>query len=145
MFSRGRERVHWEAFSNIQLNEYLLTLAKSITYNGVEIEETFSWNNQMKVPAKKFSRSYEILSKLSYYIPTETLTSIYYSLFKWHILYHSTVCCYISKKDIMKIFIVQKTCRRLPTFSDFQEYTTQIFKNFKILKLQDIIKGATKL
>ena len=84
MFSRGRERVHWEAFSNIQLNEYLLTLAKSITYYGVEIEETFSWNNQMKVPAKKFSRSYEILSKLSYYIPTETLTSIYYSLFKWH-------------------------------------------------------------
>ena len=29
---------------------------------------------------------------------------------------------------------------RLITFSEFQEHTTPIFKNFKILKLQDIIK-----
>ena len=32
---------------------------------------------------------------------------------------------------------------RLITFSEFQEHTTPIFKNFKILKLQDIIKFNT--
>ena len=32
---------------------------------------------------------------------------------------------------------------RLVTFSDFQEHTTPIFKNFKILKLQGIIKFNT--
>ena len=32
---------------------------------------------------------------------------------------------------------------RLITFSEFQEHTTPIFKNFEILKLQDIIKFNT--
>ena len=32
---------------------------------------------------------------------------------------------------------------RLITFSEFEEYTTPIFKNFKKLKLQDIIKFNT--
>ena len=32
---------------------------------------------------------------------------------------------------------------RLVTFSNFQEHTTPIFKNFKILKLQDVIKFNT--
>ena len=43
----------------------------------------------------------------------------------------------------MKIFILQKRCMRLIIFSNFQEHTTPIFKNFKILKLQDIIKFNT--
>ena len=48
---------HW-------LNEHLLTLAKSVTYLGIEIRETLSWNNQIKVHAKKFSRTNGIFSKL---------------------------------------------------------------------------------
>ena len=32
---------------------------------------------------------------------------------------------------------------RFITFSNFQEHTTPIFKNFKILKLQDIVKFNT--
>ena len=39
----------------------------------------------------------------------------------------------------MEIFILQKRCMRLITFSNFQEHNTPIFKNFKILKLQDIM------
>ena len=43
----------------------------------------------------------------------------------------------------MKIFILQTRCMRFITFSNFQEHTTPIFKDFKILKLQDIIKFNT--
>ena len=51
----------------------------------------------------------------------------------------STIWCYTSQKNIMEIFILQKRCMRLITFSNFQEHNTPIFKNFKILKLQDIM------
>ena len=68
--------------SNIKLNGHLLTLAKSDTHFGIEIDETLSWNNQIEVPAKKLSRTNRILCKLRYYLPTETLISIYYSLFQ---------------------------------------------------------------
>ena len=73
----------------------------------------------------------------------ETLSSIYYNLFQSHILYGSTIWCYASQKNVMKIFILQKGCMRLITFTEFQENTTSILKNFKILKLQDIIKCNT--
>ena len=96
--------------SNIKLNGHLRTLAKSVTYLGIEIDETLSWNNQIviEVLAKKCSRTNGILSKLRYYIPTETLISIYYSLFQSYVLYGSTIWCYTSQKYIMKIFILQK-------------------------------------
>ena len=128
---------------NIKLNEHLLTLAKSVTYVSIEIDKTFSWNNRIEVLAKKLSWTNRILSKLIYYIPMETLSSIYYNLFQSHILYGSTIWCYASQKNVMKIFILQKGCMRLITFTEFQENTTSILKNFKILKLQDIIKCNT--
>ena len=43
----------------------------------------------------------------------------------------------------MKILILQKRCMRLITFSEFQEHTAPILKNFKILNVQDIIKFNT--
>ena len=91
---------------------------------------------------KKLGRTNRTLSKLRYYIPTETLTSIYYSLFQSFSLYGSTIWCHTSQKN-MKIFIFQKKWMRLTTFSEFEEHTTPIFKSFKILKLQDIIKFTT--
>ena len=84
-----------------------------------------------------------ILSKHRYYIRTETLTTIYYSLFQSYILYDSTNWCYTSHKNIMKIFILHKRCTRLISVSEFQEHTRPFFKNLKILKLQDIIKFNT--
>ena len=44
---------------------------------------------------------------------------------------------------MMKITILWKRCMRLITFSEFPDHTTPIFKNFRILKLQDIIKFNT--
>ena len=129
--------------SIIKLNGHLLTLTKSVTYLGIENHKTLSWNNQIEVLAKKLSRTNGILSKVRYYIPTETLTSIYYSLFWSYILHGSTIWCCTSQKNVMKIFILQKRCMRLINFSEFQEHTTPVFKNFKILKLQDIIKFNT--
>ena len=120
--------------SNIKLNEYLLTLEKSVTYAGIEIEKTLSWNNQIEVPAKKLSRTNEIFSKLRYYILIKTLTSNYYSLFQ----------SYTSLKNIVKIFILQKKKKKKKrmrlSFSEFQKHTTPNFKNltlfkFNILKL----------
>ena len=131
--------------SNIKLNGHLLTLAKSVTYQSldIEIDETLSWNKQIEVLAKKQSRTNGVLSKVRYYVPMETLISIYCSLFQSYVLYGSTIWCHTFQKDIMKVFILQKICMRLINFSELQEHTTPSFKNIKISKLQDMIKINT--
>ena len=55
------------ALSNIKFNEYLVTLAKSVTYLGIEIDETLSLNNKTEIHAKKTkTKQKRILSKLRY-------------------------------------------------------------------------------
>ena len=54
------------ALSNIKFNEYLVTLAKSVTYLGVEIDETLSLSNKTEIHAKKKNKKNRILSKLRY-------------------------------------------------------------------------------
>ena len=98
-------------YSEIKLT-CLLTVASRLTMRYLETTKL------------KF---YKILSKLRYYIPKETLTSIYNSLFYSYILYGSASSCYTSQKDILKIFIPKKEMR-LFTFSEFQEHTTPILR-----------------
>ena len=62
--------------SNIKLNGHLLILAKSVMYLGIEIDKALSGNNQIDALAKKLCRTNRIFSKLRYYIPTQTFTSI---------------------------------------------------------------------
>ena len=68
------------------------------------------------------------------------LISIYYSLFHSNIVYGFPVCSFTSQKNMKKIFVLQKKCMRLLTFSDCCEHTSPTFKSLKVLKLQDIIK-----
>ena len=37
------------------------------------------------------------------------------------------------KKNIKKIFVLQKKCMRPLTFSDYREHTSPIFKSLKVL------------
>ena len=50
--------------SNIKLNENLLTLAKSVTYLSIEIDENLSWNKQIEVLAKNSAELTELFLNL---------------------------------------------------------------------------------
>ena len=52
------------ALSNIKFNEYLVTLAKSVTYLGVEIDETLSLSNKTEIHAKKKKKKKEFFPNL---------------------------------------------------------------------------------
>ena len=52
------------ALSNIKFNEYLVTLAKSVTYLGVEIDETLSLSNKTEIHAKKKKKKTEFFPNL---------------------------------------------------------------------------------
>ena len=52
------------ALSNIKFNEYLVTLAKSVTYLGVEIDETLSLSNKTEIHAQKKTKKTEFFPNL---------------------------------------------------------------------------------
>ena len=63
------------AVPNIKLNNFILTLEKTMSYLDIEINENLSWNKQIEILVKKLSRINSILSKLRCF-KKKTLTSI---------------------------------------------------------------------
>ena len=89
---------------NIKLNNFSLAQENTVTYLGIEINENLSWNKQIEILPKKFSRTNGILSKLRCYVSKITLTSIYYSLFQSYKLCGSTVWSFTSQKKLEEDF-----------------------------------------
>lgn len=54
--------------------------ANSVKYLGVLIDSTLSWRSHICDLSKKIAKSVGIISKLRYYVTTDVLISIYYSL-----------------------------------------------------------------
>ena len=125
---------------NIMINNLKLTPQKFVTYLGIIIDETLSWNKQIETLCTRLSRTNGILSKLRYYIPLETTISVYYSLFHSYVTYGSLVWSYTSQKNLEKLFKLQKKCVRIITFSNYHEHTAPLFASLNLLKLEDIFQ-----
>ena len=54
---------------------------------GIILDDRLSFKAHIEFLGTKISRSVGIMSKLSYYLPTETLITLYYALIHSHILY----------------------------------------------------------
>ena len=64
---------------------FIIEQSKSIKYLGVVLYEKLNWKSHLKSFKSKLSRSCFSMSKLGYYLDTNTLKMVYYSLFYPHI------------------------------------------------------------
>ena len=111
-----------------------------VKYLGVHIDNNLSWDYHIKCLSNKLGRSNGIISKLRHFIPNKTLISVYYAIFNSYIIYGCSVWSMTTLTNINIINILQKKCIRIMNFAPFNCHTTSLFKDNKILKLNDIIK-----
>ena len=67
--------------------------------------------------SKKLSCANGVLYKLRKYIPKETTTSVYYSIFYSHLIYACQVWSLTTQKNLNIINILQKKCLRIINFA----------------------------
>ena len=67
-------------------NEEKIEPSKSAKYLGVLIDNTLKFNEHITYLESKISRSVGIITRLSRYLPTKTLTILYHSLVSTHLL-----------------------------------------------------------
>jgi hypothetical protein len=89
---------------------------------------------------KKLSSAIGLLSRIRLFVDTETLRSLYFSLFHSHLSYGSIVWGLTKKEHLKKLVRLQKRAIRTITFADFKEPTSPLFQKLAILKLEDAIK-----
>jgi hypothetical protein len=127
-------------------NTFSLTIDKlavhpteSTKFLGTLIDRRMSWNEHRDFIATKLSKIMAITSRLKHYLPIPILKIIYMSLFYPHLQYGIT-SWYSASSHNKRIFKLQKKMIRYITKSHYLAHTDSLFKNFGILKLEDIFK-----
>ena len=87
--------------------------------------------------ANKLSRANGVLAKARHYVPLAYLKNIYYATFSSNLFYGSQVWGQTLQSVIDKILILQKNAVRIMSFSDFRAHSEPLFKDLKILKVND--------
>ena len=124
----------------IKLNKFKLNPSDNVKYLGIFLDKNLSWDYQIIQLSKKLSRANGVFFKLRKYIPKETLTSVYYSIFYSHMTYACQVWSLTTKHNLDIINILQKKCLRIINFAAFNSHTNGLFYRDKILKFEDVIK-----
>ena len=98
---------------SINVNNDKLSLGTSAPYIGVTIDQTLQWNAHINSVIKKISPKIYQLRRLSKYVPSEMLNTIYLSCIQSHIDYCCTVWGTSSRENITKIQRMQNMAARI--------------------------------
>ena len=107
-------------------------------YLGIILDYRLSFKAHSEFLETKISRSVGIMSKLSYYLPTKTLITLYYALIHSHILYGLPVRASTFNTYLNKIRKLQNRAIRIFTKSKIKDRITSQHVYLGILKLNDL-------
>ena len=111
---------------------------RSTKYLGVVLDEKLNWEPHIKSLKSKLSRTSFIFNRLKNYTDTKTLLMVYFSLFYSHLQYCITSWGKAADKFVSKIFILQKRVIRYISKVSSRTSTHSLFKDLKLLKLNEI-------
>jgi len=126
---------------NFFINNIELKLSESVKYLGVLLDHFLNWNLNTKSLCSKLSSANGVISRLRHFVPISTLIQIYYALFFSHLNYSCQIWGQNFNHNLERMFILQKRCLRLMTFSDFNAPSSEIFAHLNLLKVSDLIKS----
>ena len=109
-----------------------------IKYLGIYIDCHLNWKSHVMYIGKKIQRSIGILSKIRYYVDAGILNDRYYALIYSFLLYGIIAWGSTYESNLQPLFILQKKALRIMTFSNFDEHSSPLFTQLKIIKLFDI-------
>ena len=123
----------------IKMHGKILYHSNKIKYLGVYIDEHLTGKAHCEELVKKLSRAIGILAKTRHYVPSNHLKNIYSATFSSNLYYGSQVWGQSQQIVTDKISILQKKAIRIMTFSEPRDNSQPLFKELKLLRVQDNI------
>ena len=126
---------------NIKMNGLKLYPSEYIKYLGIYLDATLSGEHHCNILSSKLKRANGMLSKVRHYVPKDELKSIYYAIFSSHMTYGCQVWGQKSNSTHVKqVSSLQDKALRIINFKPFRSSRNPIYKENKILKLEDFVK-----
>ena len=139
IFHSKFKKVDITSFS-IKLEGIKLIPSTYVKYFGFYIDENSSRGTHINQLSKKLSRANGVLAKLRYFAPKKILLLVYYVIFYSQLLYGCPVWSLTTVNNINTIRGLQKKCIHIINNAPYNSHTNNLFKENKLLKLDDVIK-----
>jgi hypothetical protein len=137
LFGKASQENHERS---ITINQNSLKITDSAKFLGVTIDSKLNWTSHVDTIKAKINRSLFILSRIRYQVNRKSLLTLYYSLIHPHLTYCIENWGLCAKKELAKLFKLQKRAVRIIMGAKNRQHTNALFKTLNILKLEDIIK-----
>ena len=135
MFKRASIKIDFKF--KIKLNGHRLYPSDSIKYLGILLDSKLNWNQHCETLSTKLKRANGMLMKIRHYVQKKELKSIYFALFSSHLNYGCQIWAQCNNVYTRRIFKLQNRAQRIIEFADFRDEAGPLYKNNKILKLDD--------
>ena len=119
---------------NICINGYNIEFVDKFDFLGIVIDKALTWKNHILKISHKISKTIAIMNKLKHFLPRPILFTIYNSLIMPHLLYGINLW----GAQCKKLEKLQKRAVRVILNSKYNAHTEPIFKELRLLKLQDL-------
>ena len=123
----------------IKMNGHVIIPSKYIKYLGIYLDETLNGRFHCQDLTKKLKRANGMLCKARHYINLEDLITLYYAIFSSHLIYGCQIWGQHINTFNKKVFKLQNRALRIISFSNFHADSNPLYKNLRIIKLNDQI------
>lgn len=122
------------------INSQKLKEKTDTKYLGVILDQNLSWRQHVDSILPKLQKATGILSKLRYYVPKNILRTVYFSLYQSHLNYNLLNWSCASQNILDQIKVSQNKTLRIMSFAKRDQQCQNLFEDFKILPLDQLIK-----
>ena len=119
---------------NLKIDGNAIEQVAEFNFLGIDIDQNITWKPHVTKTAIKISRVIGVLNKLKHIFPQHILLTIYNSLIQPHLIYG----LYLWGLNCKRLKILQKKAVRILAFKPYISHSTPIFKDLKILQLEDL-------
>lgn len=121
-------------YPKIQVNGHNIEFVREFNFLGIIIDEHLSWKPHTTSLSNKLSKTVGIMSRLKNFLPSEALLNIYNSLIVSHLNYG----IFLWGERLGQLTKLQKKAVRIISKSKYNAHTSGLFRNLKVIKLDDI-------
>lgn len=122
-----------------------LKRTKTVKYLGVLVDDDLKFKSHISRIGGICSRTLGVLYRSRYFLNAQLLLLLYNALILPHLTYCSVIWGSNYESNIKPLYIIQKRAIRLISNAGPTSHSSPLFKNLRVLKLNDLIKYQTLL
>ena len=130
---------------NFRISGQKITPTTHTRYLGILMDQHLSWDQHLKMLKQKLVRANGLLAKVRYYLSPKLLRTLYFSIFESHLIYGCQIWGQHSNHSLNHIANLQRKAIQIINFKNKYTPVEPLFKEAKIMTLNEIIKSENCL